>query len=171
MLVFCLINGGIKAMKKIKINEKTSDSFLSSILQFIIKYGDNHITKQAIKWLKNTSTKEINSQKGNIIHVIVNDQKKIIGIIAVANYGLEQAIIVVDPKVRKSGIGYRLTKGVLEDIDRYYVKVAHDNIPSLKLCFSVGMQAFDLIKGPTGKPTLILGAGDYDPQEWHSRKK
>jgi hypothetical protein len=40
-----------------------------------------------------------------------------------------------------------------------------DNIPSLKLCFSIGMVAFDLFTGVTGKPTLWLGIGKWDREE------
>lgn len=158
-------------MKRIKINESTPESFKKPLIRFIVKYGDGHITQKAINWLNKTPFSKLSYEKGNSILVIVNEKKQIIGVIAIANYGLDQAIIVVHPEVRKLGIAQKLTYGALEDIDRYYVKVAYDNIPSLKLCFSVGMKAFNLIKGPTGKPTLVLGNGNWNPEEWFKNNK
>lgn len=153
-------------MIKIKVSERTPESFRKSIIRFILKYGDGHITKKTINWLRQVSFSSIRKENGSIIHVLLNDKKNIIGLIAIERYGLEQAIIVIHPQVRKKGLADKLVLTALEDIDRFYVKVANDNIPSLKLCFRVGMRAFDLMKGPTGKPTLILGIGNWNAKEW-----
>lgn len=158
-------------MKKIKINQYTPESFRISILRFIMKYGDGHITTKAVNWLKKTSLSSIQKNNGDLIHVIIDENKKILGILAISNFGLDQAIIVVHPQARQKGVANRLVTEALEDIDRYYVKVANDNVPSLKLCFSVGMQAFGLVKGPTGKPTFVLGMGKWDTDEWHHYNK
>lgn len=152
-------------MRIVKLTSRTPETFKKSLLGFITKYGDGHITKKAIRWLQNTPLSEIKKENGDVIHIYLNNKNSIIGVIAIANYGLKQAIIVVHPQVRKKGIAQNLVLGVLEDIDRFYVKVANDNIASLKLCFSVGMRAFDLIKGPTGKPTLVLGFGNWSSEE------
>ncbi|OEG00061.1 hypothetical protein BHF71_06335 [Vulcanibacillus modesticaldus] len=157
-------------MKKIKINPRTPENLRKYIIRFVSKYGEGHITKQAINWLRKTPFSSLNKDNGDLIHIYLSESNRIIGVIAIANYGLKQAIIVVHPKARKKGIAYKLTTGVLEDIDRLYVKVANDNIPSIKHCFNVGMRAFDLIKGPTGKPTLILGFGNWNKEEWKKRE-
>lgn len=158
-------------MKLIKVTEKTPESLKKALIRFIYKYGDGHITKKAIIWLKSTPLLELQREKGDLIHIYLNDKNNIIGVIAIANYGLKQAIIVVHPKVRNNGLAQNLVKGTLEDIDRFYVKVANDNMASLKLCFSVGMRAFGLTKGPTGKPTLILGFGNWNSKEWFKVNK
>jgi len=158
-------------MKLIKLTEKTPESFKKTLLRFITKYDDGHITKKAILWLQNTPLSEIKKENGDIIHIYLNSKNNIIGVIAIANYGLKQAIIVVHPRIRNKGVAQNLAMGTLEDISRFYVKVANDNIASLKLCFSVGMKAFDLIKGPTGKPTLILGFGNWSSEEWFKANK
>jgi len=157
-------------VRKIKIDPSTPEHFRKILIDFIVKYGDGHITKRAINWLKNTPFSKINQANGDIIHVQLGEKNNIIGILAVAKYGLEQSITVVHPKARNKGIAYQLTAGVLEDINRMYVKVAYDNIPSLKLCFATGMRAFAMTKGATGKPTLILGLGDWSQREWESAK-
>ena len=158
-------------MQRIKVNSSTPEGLKKPLISFISKYGDNHITKKAINWFNRTPFSEITKEKGDAVHIIINDRNKIIAMIGIVNYGLEQAIIVVHPKIRKTGIAQKLTNGVLDDIDRYYVKVANDNIPSLKLCFSIGMRAFNLIKGPTGKPTLVLGFGNWNSNEWFKYNK
>jgi len=155
-------------LKKIKITDQTPESFRQTIIRFMMKYGDGHITKKAIRWLKQTPFSDLHPLNGDLIHVVVNSHKKIVAVLAIAHYGLEQAIIAVHPQIRKKGIANKLVMEAIEDIDRLYVKVANDNVASLKLCFSVGMKAFDLIKGPTGKPTLVLGLGKWDQKEWES---
>lgn len=157
-------------MRLIKVTERTPESFKKKLIYFISKYGDGHITRKATIWLKNTPFSDIKKENGDLIHIYLNDKNNIIGVIAIANYGLKQAIIVVHPKVRNNGLARNLVIGTEEDINRFYVKVANDNIASLKLCFSVGMKAFDLIKGPTGKPTLILGFGNWHLEEWTKNK-
>jgi len=157
-------------LKKIKISDQTTELLRKSLINFVIRYGDEHITKKAINWLKSVPFPKINQENGDLIHIYV-EGKKIVGLLAIANYGMEQAFIVVHPNFRKTGVAYQLVVESLEDIDRFYVKVANDNVPSLKLCFATGMYAFDLIKGPTGKPTLVLGIGNWEEEEWNSSQK
>lgn len=161
-------------MNKSKILNTTSDKFRITLIKFITKYGDGHITKKAISWLKKTPFSELDLRNGDLIHVIFDNRKRLLGVIAIKHFGLDESVIVIHPNARKKGVGYDLTTGVLEDINRCYVKVANDNIPSLKLCFLCGMRAFELVKGPTGKPTLVLGLGDWDDHEWkeyHQKKR
>ncbi len=158
-------------MKIIKIAENTPEAFRKSLILFIIKYGDGHITKKAINWLKRTPFNAINPLNGDLIHVVLNERKKIIAILAISHFGLNQAIIAVHPQARKKGVANKLVLSALEDINRLYVKVANDNVASLKLCFSLRMRAFDLIKGPTGKSTLVLGLGEWDEKEWENNVK
>ncbi|MFV9511214.1 GNAT family N-acetyltransferase [Tepidibacillus sp. LV47] len=154
-------------MRMIKITRDTNDQHRQILIRFIQKYGDNHITKKAIDWLKQTPFKKLTPENGDLIYVMV-DQKMIVGVLAIIHYGLKQAFIVVHPKTRKKGIAYQLITEAQKFLDRFYVKVANDNIPSLKLCFATDMQAFALTKGPTGKPTLILGWGNWSKEEWES---
>jgi len=158
-------------MEKIKITEATDELFKKRLLNFINNYGDGHITKKAITWLQRTPFSEIKPKQGNLIHVLLNKNKKIIAVLAISNFGLDQAIVVLHPNYRKKGLAKKLNTEALTDINRFYVRVANDNIPSLKLCFSLGMQAFSLIKGPTGKPTLVLGMGKWRYKEWEAYQK
>ena len=146
-------------MKKIKVTKTTPDVLRIRLINFISKYGGGHITLRAIKWLKNTPLSSLNFDDGDLIHVCLDNNNKILGVIAVSRYGLDYSIIVVHSAMRKKGIAASLMSKVLDDVDRLYVKVVSDNVPSLR--------AFDLIKGPTGKPTLVLGYGNFNSEEWN----
>lgn len=158
-------------MKKLKVSNYSSDTLRKNIIKFVNMYGDGHITKRTIRYLTNTSFSELNFDKGDLIHIIIGKDKKIYGLIIIINYGLDYSIIVVKPEMRNKGLANNLSSEILLDIDRLYTKVAIDNIPSLKHCFSTGMQAFKLTKGPTGKTTLIFGLGKWSKTEWENHFK
>ncbi|WP_339060150.1 GNAT family N-acetyltransferase [Tepidibacillus marianensis] len=157
-------------MRTIEVNKETSDQHRPILIRFIERYGDQHITKKAIDWFKKTPFYQLHDENGDFIHMIM-DKNRIIGVLVIVNYGFNQAFIVVHPKTRQNGVAYQLVTQAQSQLNRFYVKVANDNIPSLKLCFATGMQAFVLIKGPTGKPTLVLGSGHWSKEDWETNKK
>ncbi|WP_188647617.1 GNAT family N-acetyltransferase [Marinithermofilum abyssi] len=129
------------------------------LLRFAKTYGDKRITHQALRWLRDLSADEF--PEGTLISVAII-QKRLAGIIAFGRYGLDEALIVVHPSHRKSNVGETLLYHALEELDKVYTRVACDNIPSLRLCFSTGLVAFRMFTGPTGKPTLWLGGGNWN---------
>lgn len=133
------------------------------ILHFSRRYGDRRITHRALNWIKKLSKENI--LEGTWMAVAV-DQKKLVGFILFGRYGLEEAFIVVHPSYRRRNVGESLLQRALDSLDRVYTRVAYDNIPSLKLCFKSGLVAFQLTTGPTGKPTLCLGGGNWDVEEF-----
>lgn len=134
----------------------------SLLVPFIRKYGERRITHKAIRWLQTLQTDHF--PEGTLIS-IATEQRKLAGVIAFSRFGLDQSFIVVHPLRRKQKIGETLLYHALEDLEKVYTRVACDNIPSLKLCFSAGLVAFRLIRGPTGKPTLWLGGGKWNPKD------
>jgi GNAT superfamily N-acetyltransferase len=132
-------------------------------IQFIKKFGDGRITHRAIRWFRQLDENQF-QQPGTLI-AIATDQNRLAGIILFADYGKQEAFIVVHPQYRQKGIGEKLVSFSLTLLPKIYTKVAYDNIPSLKLCFACGLKAFRLFKGPTGKPTFWLGAGDFHESE------
>lgn len=149
----------------IKITNNTPDNLRVRLINFVRKHGGGHITLRTIRWLKNTTFSSLKYDNGDLIYVYMNNNK-IYGVIAVSHYGLKYSIVVVHSEMRKKGIATNLINEALNNLDRLYFRVANDNIPSLRMCFSISMRAFTLTKGPTGKPTLVLGAGNYDSEEW-----
>lgn len=137
------------------------------LIHFLRRYGDKRVTHKAISWLKQLPAEPY--PKGTLIAVAL-DGKYLVGVTAIGNYGLDESLIAVKPAYRTKGIGKDLVRFILRDVDRLYAKVATDNIPSLKLCLSMGMVAFDLFTGVTGKPTLWLGLGNWDRTEVRSHQ-
>lgn len=132
------------------------------LLHFLRLYGDKRLTHKALRWLSTLPPQPY--EEGTVIAVAL-DGRRLVGVIAIGQYGKEESIIAVKPNYRQSGVGRQLVHYALEHLDRLYSRVAMDNIPSLKLCFSIGMVAFDLFTGVTGKPTLWLGIGKWDREE------
>ncbi|SHE76294.1 Protein N-acetyltransferase, RimJ/RimL family [Seinonella peptonophila] len=133
-----------------------------TLIRFIWKHGDQRITHQAIRWFRRLNNVE---QEGTLV-ALAMEEKRLIGLTALSNYGLGEAFIVVHPRFRKSGVGEKLLQFTLQELPKVYTRVACDNIASLKLCFSCGLIAYKLISGPTGKPTLCLTnrMADHQPQ-------
>lgn len=132
------------------------------ITQFLRKYGNGRITHQAIHWFQELTSEELG--KGTVITASL-EEKKLTGVILFGKYGTEEAVITVHPHYREQRIGEMLLKHSIESLDKIYTRVACDNIPSLKLCFSCGMVAIDLFTGPTGKPTLWLAGGNWNKHD------
>lgn len=134
----------------------------SYLITFTTQYSEDRITHQAIRWLKRLKPNEL--RDGTII-IIAVEGKKLLGLVAFGNYGIDESFCVVHPRYRNRGIGEQLLKQSLQHLNRIYTRVATDNIPSLKVCFSCGLVAFRLQEGPTGKPTFVFGGGDWKEKE------
>lgn len=134
------------------------------LIRFSLRHGDKRITHKALRWLKRLPLNQPFPQ-GTWMAVAL-EKDRLCGFILFGGFGLEEAFIVVHPARRRQRVGEQLLELALSRLDRIYTRVACDNIPSLKLCFSMGLVAFHLISGPTGKPTLILGGGNWTRKEF-----
>jgi GNAT superfamily N-acetyltransferase len=150
------------------IDGKILERHRSTLIAFLRRHGDQRITHKAIQWLKRL---QLNRQKPGTFVAVCFSDKKLIGLTAIGNYGLEEAVIAVHPQYRKRGVGEALLKFSLKHTPKIYTRVACDNLPSLKLCFACGLQAFQVFIGPTGKPTLWLGGGKWNPQDIQKENK
>ncbi|PTM58049.1 GNAT family N-acetyltransferase [Desmospora activa] len=134
------------------------------LVHFSFRYGDKRITHKALRWLQRLPTDQ-SFPEGTWMAVAL-DEERLAGFILFGQFGLKEAIVIVHPDHRKKSVGEQLLTLALDRLDRVYTRVACDNIPSLKLCFSKGLIAFRLITGPTGKPTFILGGGNWSQEEY-----
>lgn len=132
------------------------------LIRFLRLYGDKRITHKALRWLNRLPAAPYG--EGTMIAIAL-DQKRLAGVLVIGRYGIEESLIAVKPRYRKAGLGKELVQYCFRTIDRMYARVATDNVPSLKLCFALGMVAFDLFTGVTGKPTLWFGLGNWDKNE------
>ncbi|WP_027414836.1 GNAT family N-acetyltransferase [Aneurinibacillus terranovensis] len=129
------------------------------LVRFVSENGDKRITRRALHWLEALSIEQL-KQNGNVILGAVDDGK-LVGFLAVGNYGRSESFITVAHNARHKGVGKLLVQEAIHQLGKLYARVAADNIPSLKTCFSCGMVGFSCTYGPTGKPTLWLAAGDW----------
>jgi len=134
-----------------------------TLLQFIRRCGERRITASAIHWLKTAPGTEL-TKDGTLILAAV-DGRRLIGLVAVADYGRKESLIVVHPQYRRQGVALALVDEIVRRLDRVYGRVAIDNIPSLSMCLQAGFVAFAMDKGPTGKPTLWIGKGNWRKDE------
>lgn len=149
-------------MKFITISPQLFKQIQHHLIRFTIQHSDHRITHQAIRWFKRL--KSSNWKKGTMIMISLHNNK-LVGLVVFGNYGIQESFCVVHPAYRNQGIGEKLLKHSLRQLNRVYTRVAIDNLPSLKVCFSCGLVAFRLIKGPTGKPTFLFGGGDWKADE------
>lgn len=138
------------------------------IIRFMRQYGDGRITHHAIRWLQKLEPDHLS--EGTLLAATL-DGKKVTGIIAFGNYGIDESLIAVRHDYRKKGVGETLLRYSIGKLGKVYTRVACDNTPSLKLCFSCDLIAFQLFKGPTGKPTLWLAGGEWNPQDIQAKLK
>ncbi|GAB6932873.1 GNAT family N-acetyltransferase [Calditerricola satsumensis] len=134
------------------------------VLALVRRHGDRRITHRAIRWLRHLGPDDLN-QPGTLVVVAQTAKGGLAGCLAACDYGRKESLVVVHPAFRRRGIAKALTAAVIHRLGKLYVRVAVDNVPSLKTCFSLGMVAFRLFTGPTGKPTLWLGCGDWRPED------
>ncbi|MEW9670693.1 GNAT family N-acetyltransferase [Ammoniphilus sp. 3BR4] len=133
------------------------------LIRFLKSHGDKRITKQGIRWLEGLNEAEV-LHPGNVILVCIED-KKLTGLIAVSDYGRQESYVAVHQDYRQRQTGVTLIEELMKRIDKAYGRVALDNVPSLKMCFAMGMVGFKLVTGPTGKPTLWLGLGNWKKED------
>lgn len=133
------------------------------LIRFIREHGDKRITARAIRWLSSLTSDALN-QGGTIVLIYV-ENKKLLGMLAAADYGRQESFLVIRTDARQRGLGKQLTEAAIMQLGKLYGRVALDNTPSLRTCLSVGMVGFACITGVTGKPTLWLGAGDWSKED------
>jgi GNAT superfamily N-acetyltransferase len=138
------------------------------VIRIMKKHGDGRITHRALRWLNRLDPREV--PEGTYIAAAM-DGNRVIGLIVFGKFGVEESFIAVHPDHRKQGVGEALLNNAINHLKKVYTRVATDNIPSLRLCFSCGLVAFRLTHGPTGKPTLWLGGGDFRQEDIPHEKK
>lgn len=148
------------------LNNLQLKRYVTQIVKFIKRYGDKRITRTAIEKINDVSTSQsITLNKDGHYALCALEGNKLVGFLMVVDYGREESIIVIHKHYRNQDLAQRMVQQTIDTLTKLYGRVAIDNIPSLKVCLSNGMVAFDLFKGPTGKPTLWLGGGNWSKED------
>ena len=146
-----------------KIDHEQLKKARKAMIRFIQKYGERRITASGIRWLRQVKETHL-SDDGNLILAALHE-RRLVGLVAIADYGRKESLIVVHPQYRRQNVAIRMVDKAFKDLGKLYGRVAIDNIPSLSMCFEAGFVAFALAKGPTGKPTLWIGKGNWRKDE------
>lgn len=112
------------------------------MLRFIRDNGDNHITKKAYTSFRLLAPQAL-EQEGNIVFIGLQG-RTLAGLIFCEHYGQKTSFAVVGKKYRSRGVGKALLQQAMAGMKKFYAEVAVDNVPSMKLLFSMGMVAYDV---------------------------
>jgi hypothetical protein len=147
------------SMQLLSLTEQQLIKQRRNLIQFFRLHGDHRITKDAYNWIKKASQEDL-GHAGTIVLCAV-EERKIVGVLIAANYGIDESLIAVHKKHRNKHTAKEMVQHTISLLGKLYGRVALDNIPSLKVCLENQMVAFRLFEGPTGKKTLWLGGGAW----------
>jgi ribosomal protein S18 acetylase RimI-like enzyme len=144
----------------IKLSFSSLRKMQPRLLKFIRIYGDRRITETTRRWLNQVSAEDLETPGTEVLVALEN--RSLVGATGFSNYGLDHSFAVIHRNYRNQDIGKKMIETHLQGFGKIYGKVALDNTPSLKMCFGHGLIAFKLVTGPTGKPTLWFGGGNWN---------
>lgn len=136
-------------------------------LNFAIRFGEKRITVSslhALRGLDPNSLQQDGDGHSKASIVIAKQGGRMTGLGYAADGGDGGCFLVVHPSVRRLGTGSTIMKAIMNRIGYLSCDVASDNVPSMALCFALGMKAVSIHRGPTGKSTLRFERGiQHDP--------
>lgn len=142
-------------MELLFLNERNAEILLPRTFTFVRKYRSGRITPRALKLFRTFQPSSL-GEPGKVVLVAITPKRKLVGVLACADYGRQFSLIVIRPDLRARGLGTMMLQAAIERLGQFYAIVAADNIPSLKMCFRCGLWAYDVYLSEYGKPTLRL---------------
>ncbi|QNK59920.1 N-acetyltransferase [Paenibacillus sp. PAMC21692] len=132
------------------------------LLGFVLRHGERRITAASLRALRDVEPQWLEtdgSGHGQAVIAITKHEGRLTGLGFAAGGGDAGCLLVVHPRARRLGAGTVLMKAMIGRLGRLVCHVAADNVPSMALCFRIGMKAVSIHKGPTGKSTLRFERG------------
>ncbi|MCR2802547.1 GNAT family N-acetyltransferase [Paenibacillus soyae] len=132
------------------------------LLGFIIRFGEKRITVASLHALRSLEPSWLLPDENGLSRaavVVAKQNGRVAGLGFAADGGDGGCLLVVHPGARRSGTGSMLMRAMMNALGHLACHVAADNIPSMALCFALGMKAVSIHKGPTGKSTLRFERG------------
>lgn len=132
------------------------------LLGFVLRFGEKRITVAALHALRGLDPDWLRLQEDGFARAAVavaQEGGRIVGLGFAADGGDSGCLIVVHPEARRRGAGSAIMKALIRRLGHLACHVAADNVPSMALCFGLGMKAVSIHKGPTGKSTLRFERG------------
>lgn len=126
-------------------------------IEFAVRFGEKRITVfslHAMRRLNADALRCAGDGFSSSAAAAVRIGGRLAGIGFASGGGEDGCIVVVHPEARQRGVGSAILSALTERMNGLTCNAAADNYASMALCFSLGMHAVSLHKGPTGKPTL-----------------
>ncbi|WP_168122777.1 N-acetyltransferase [Paenibacillus sp. HB172176] len=137
------------------------------LLNFAIRFGEKRITVAALHSLRSLKPESLQPDERGCSEAAVVISKhggRMTGLGFAADGGEGGCFLVVHPSARRLGTGSSIMRAIMKRIGFLTCDVASDNVPSMALCFALGMKAVSIHRGPTGKSTLRFERGiQHDP--------
>lgn len=132
------------------------------LLSFVLRYGEKRITTASLQALRDLEPAWLEADGSGYSRAVVAVTKqhgRLTGLGFASDGGDGGCLLVVHPGARRHGAGTVVMKAMIGRLGRLACHVAADNVPSMALCFRIGMKAVSIHKGPTGKSTLRFERG------------
>ncbi|GGG74868.1 GNAT family N-acetyltransferase [Paenibacillus radicis (ex Gao et al. 2016)] len=127
------------------------------LLGFAVRFGEKRLTVAALHALRMLDPDMLDAKGAphpRAVVVLARRGGRLAGLAFAADGGERGCFIVVHPEARSSGVGSSLLRAMIDRLGKLTCNVAADNVPSMALCFRLGLTAVSMHTGPTGKPTL-----------------
>lgn len=132
------------------------------LLVFALRNGEKRITASSLRSLRDLEPAALEADGSGYSKAVVAVTKQngtITGLGFASDGGDDGCLLVVRQGARRLGTGTMLMKAMIGRLGRLACHVAADNVPSMALCFRIGMKAVSIHRGPTGKSTLRFERG------------
>lgn len=132
------------------------------LFRFVLGFGEKRITLAALRAMRGLEPSWLDigdNGHSRAAVVVIKSKGALAGIGFAADGGDGGCLLVVHPDARRHGTGTAIMKALITRLGFLACHVASDNIPSMALCFGLGMKAVSIHRGPTGKSTLRFERG------------
>ncbi|MGG4141644.1 GNAT family N-acetyltransferase [Paenibacillus algorifonticola] len=140
------------------LTPKQWNSNRNRLADFAVQYGDKRLTVASIQAFRSLNSAQlgpsVEAAYSEAAVSIARQGSRLLGVGFATNGGKQECFFVVHPEARELGVGTAVARSLINKLGQLTCHVAVDNIPSMALCFRLGMSAVSMFTGPTGKPTL-----------------
>jgi GNAT superfamily N-acetyltransferase len=127
----------------------------TDLVALAVEHGERRVRKASLDWLRELKVGSLGDhERGGPLVLFVTDGEDAVGVTVSTFDTLGPNFTVVHTDHRRKGVGSMLVRAKLTPQMHYTTLVALDNVPSLRLMFSVGLVADGLVDNGSGKQVL-----------------
>ncbi|ANY65078.1 hypothetical protein BBD42_00235 [Paenibacillus sp. BIHB 4019] len=140
------------------LTPKQWNCYRNRLADFAVQYSDKRLTAASIQAFRALNSAQlvpsVDAANSEAAVSIARQGSRLLGVGFAINGSKQECFFVVHPEARELGVGTTVARSLISRLGQLTCHVAVDNIPSMALCFRLGMSAVSMFTGPTGKPTL-----------------